>query len=77
MDTERYVVLRNRLLDLDGEIAKDHFIIGSRWQSLEQDIDEGENDRLISQEEASGLRALLEDLRSEHDLRMNSGTLGS
>jgi hypothetical protein len=32
---------------------------------------------LFSAEEASALRELLEDLRSEHDLRMNSGTLGS
>jgi hypothetical protein len=77
MESDRYIVIRNRLLDLDGEISKEHFIIGSRWQSLEQDIDEGENDHLFSAEEASALRELLEDLRSEHDLRMNSGTLGS
>lgn len=77
MESERYVAIRNRLLDLDGEISKEHFIIGSRWQALEQDIDEGENDHVISGGETSALRALLEDLRTEHDLRMNSGTLGS
>jgi hypothetical protein len=72
-----YDMLKAALEEIGTDLETERFVPEARWLKLEQEIQHGSTSGGISPEESIDLRQLLDELRLEHDLRMNPGTLGS
>ncbi len=72
-----YEILKDTLLKIDTDVEQDHFVSETRWLEVERAIEEHAGRGELLQDELLQLRGLLDELRLEHDLRMNPGTLGS
>ncbi len=72
-----YEQLKSDLMGIETDIGMDHFVAEAKWMHLDRAIeDEGRKGGLTG-DQSLQLRQLLDELRLEHDLRMNPGTLGS
>jgi hypothetical protein len=72
-----YEALKDTLLKIDVDVEQDHFVSEARWLETERSIEDSAGRGELAPDELLQLRQLLDELRLEHDLRMNPGTLGS
>lgn len=72
-----YEALKDTLLKIDMDVEQDHFVPETKWLETERAIENSAGRGELAPDELLQLRQLLDELRLEHDLRMNPGTLGS
>ena len=72
-----YENLKSNLLGIESDIEREQFVAESKWLHLERAIEDEGSKGILTGDESLQLRQLLDELRLEHDLRMNPGTLGS
>ena len=77
MNSSSYEKMKAALEEIGSDLETETFVPEARWLKLERDIENQSASGGISPEESIDLRQLLDELRLEHDLRMNPGTLGS
>ncbi|MCL4462016.1 MAG: hypothetical protein M1297_09990 [Nitrospirae bacterium] len=77
MDNSSYDMLKAALAEIGTDLETERFVPEARWLKLEREIEDRTTSGGLSPEESIDLRQLLDELRLEHDLRMNPGTLGS
>jgi len=72
-----YEELKEALENIEHDLETERFVPEAKWLHLEREIENRTLGGGISGEESLDLKELLDELRLEHDLRMNPGTLGS
>lgn len=72
-----YEFLKSDLLGIEENLEKEQFVAEAKWLHIERAIEEEGGKGALTADQSLQLRQLLDELRLEHDLRMNPGTLGS
>ncbi|MHB1606003.1 MAG: hypothetical protein ACYC9S_07125 [Leptospirales bacterium] len=72
-----YEYLKSDLLEIGSNLENGQFVAETKWLHIERAIEEEGGKGILTTDQRIQLRQLLDELRLEHDLRMNPGTLGS